>query len=268
MRILKLIRNFGKINKDYYKYAFIEIFLIILGILIALEVNNANENRKIKAEEKKVLLSLHNEISSSIVNLDFVLSKKRQIINAGTEILKHTGPKGEWKSEQKFDSLIYYVFFSGWRHVPQEGVLNEILNSGKLSIISDSNLKVQISSLPKTFSQILEEDRVLRTGIWQYFNPFLNKVSSVRNSTNYIELTEFSKGALGFSKFDFETNDLLKNKEFENIISMQSSYLKFNIEMLEKLKIKYKKIQDMVEKKYPKIDYLTLRENIDRGVWN
>ena len=40
------------------------------------------------------------------------------------------------------------------------------------------------------------------------------------------------------------------------------------IEMLEKLKIKYKKIQDMVEKKYPKIDYLTLKENIDRGVWN
>ncbi len=231
MRILKLIRNFGKINKDYYKYAFIEIFLIIVGILIALEVNNTNENRKIKAEEEKVLLSLHNEISSSLVNLDFVLSKKRQIINAGTEILKHTGPKGEWKSEQKFDSLIYYVFFSGWRHVPQEGVLNEILNAGKLSIISDSNLKVQISSLPKTFSQILEEDRVLRTGIWQYFNPFLNKVSSV-------------------------------------IISMQSSYLKFNIEMLEKLKIKYKKIQDMVEKKYPKIDYLTLKENIDRGVWN
>ena len=52
MRILKLIRSFGKINKDYYKYAFIEIFLIIIGILIALEVNNANENRKIKIEEE------------------------------------------------------------------------------------------------------------------------------------------------------------------------------------------------------------------------
>tara|TARA_B100001758_G_C17834685_1_gene315998 strand:- start:217 stop:330 length:114 start_codon:yes stop_codon:yes gene_type:complete len=37
---------------------------------------------------------------------------------------------------------------------------------------------------------------------------------------------------------------------------------------LEKLKIKYKKIQDMVEEKYPEIDYLILKENIDRGVWN
>lgn len=39
MRILKIIRNIGKVNKDYYKYAIIEIVLIIAGILIALEVN-------------------------------------------------------------------------------------------------------------------------------------------------------------------------------------------------------------------------------------
>ena len=49
---------------------------------------------------------------------------------------------------------------------------------------------------------------------------------------------------------------------------MQSSYLKFNIEMLEKLKIKYKKFKIWLRKKYPKKDYLTLKENIDRGVWN
>ena len=48
MRILKIIRNFGKINKDYYKYALIEIVLIISGILIALSVNNANEERKFR----------------------------------------------------------------------------------------------------------------------------------------------------------------------------------------------------------------------------
>ena len=52
MRILKIIRNFGKINKDYYKYALIEIVLIIAGILIALEVNNSNEERKLRKEEK------------------------------------------------------------------------------------------------------------------------------------------------------------------------------------------------------------------------
>ena len=78
MRILKIIRNFGKINKDYYKYALIEIVLIIAGILIALEVNNSNEERKFRKEEKKLLLSFHNELSSSLLNLNFVVEKKKR----------------------------------------------------------------------------------------------------------------------------------------------------------------------------------------------
>ena len=46
MRILKIIRSIGKVNKDYYKYAVIEIVLIIASILIALEVNIPVTTRK------------------------------------------------------------------------------------------------------------------------------------------------------------------------------------------------------------------------------
>jgi hypothetical protein len=49
---------------------------------------------------------------------------------------------------------------------------------------------------------------------------------------------------------------------------MQSSYLKFNIEMLEKLKIKYLEMQKLIELKYADVDYDELLLNIDRGVWN
>ena len=49
---------------------------------------------------------------------------------------------------------------------------------------------------------------------------------------------------------------------------MQSSYLKFNIEMLEKLKIKYLEMQKLIESKYTDVDYKKLLLNIDRGVWN
>ena len=154
MRILKIIRNFGKINKDYYKYALIEIVLIISGILIALSVNNANEERKLRKEEKKVLLAFHNEISSSLLNLDLVNNKKKGVVNSAKEFLKYTGPFGKWESKLKIDSLVYHLATSGWRHVPQEGVLNDIINNGKLSIITDENIKSQIASLPKAFSQI------------------------------------------------------------------------------------------------------------------
>ena len=153
--------------------------------MIALEVNNANENRKLKLEEKKTLLAFHNEVSSSLLNLNLVLDKKRGIVNSDREILKYTGPNGKWNSEFKLDSLIYHVATAGWRHVPQEGVLNEIINNGKLSIINDEKIKSQIASLPKAFSQILENDRINRLYINTFIIPFLSKSTSLMNMTNF-----------------------------------------------------------------------------------
>ena len=39
----------------YLRYAVGEIVLVVIGILIALQVNNWNEYRKEKVEEKKIL---------------------------------------------------------------------------------------------------------------------------------------------------------------------------------------------------------------------
>ena len=42
----------------YLKYAIGEIVLVVIGILIALQINNWNENRKEKQQEKAILYQL------------------------------------------------------------------------------------------------------------------------------------------------------------------------------------------------------------------
>ena len=158
-------------TRNYLRYAIGEVVLVVAGILIALQVNNWNELKKQEKEEKKILLSLHNEISSSILNCELVIKKRREVLNAGKEILKYTSPNGIWKSQYKLDSLIFYITNSGWRHVPQEGVLNEIINSGKLSLISENRLRTQISSLPRAYSQMIENDRKCRDAYRIYILP-------------------------------------------------------------------------------------------------
>ena len=44
-KIRKQLANENKFQK-YFRYAFGEILLVVIGILIALQVNNWNENRK------------------------------------------------------------------------------------------------------------------------------------------------------------------------------------------------------------------------------
>ena len=267
MKFLRFFRIKSDNRKDYLKYAIGEIFLVVIGILIALSVNNSNEERKTRKEEKKILLSLHSEISNNLNSLETSLNEKKNIIDVNNRFLKYTGPELEWKSESKLDSLMYYFTVSGWIYVADNGVLNEIINSGKLSIIEDIKIKNIVASLPQQIAQIIEEDRLYRDDLHQYFLPYVSKNYKLRNITEFRELYKFSKSDLGKSRFQKSNQNLINDLEFENILTIQSIWIKFSIEMCENLKIKFSKIQELIESKYDDVDYNTLNQDLEEGFW-
>lgn len=59
----------GKTGK-YLKYAIGEIILVVIGILIALQINNWNEGRKDLAQEQLILMQLQREYISNLNQLD------------------------------------------------------------------------------------------------------------------------------------------------------------------------------------------------------
>ena len=267
MRLFRFQKFQSLETKQYLKYGIGEVVLVVLGILLALQVNNWNEKRKLIKEEKKTLLSFHNEVSNNLNILDRSIVEKQKIIEANNEILKYIGPNEKWLSEKSLDSLMYHITVSGWIFVPEDGVLNEIINSGKLSIIQDEKIKNEVASLPQLLSLILEEDRLYRDDLHQYFLPFLSKNYKLRNITSHRELLEHSKSDLGISKFKNNSAELLNNPEFENILTIQSIWIKFSIDMCINQKSKYEEIQRLIEDKYPDVDYSSLKENLDRGFW-
>ena len=68
-----MIKIFRKIRQElinenrmgkYFKYAIGEILLVVIGILIALQINTWNENRKVKIQLKSALQSVYNDMVS------------------------------------------------------------------------------------------------------------------------------------------------------------------------------------------------------------
>ena len=148
MSFLRFIK-INSSNKSFLKFGILELILVVTGILIALQVNNYNEYLKDREEEKNILLAFHYETSNNLEILNRSIKEKRTIIKLNKEILDKVGPKATWDSTSNLDSLMYYITVSGWIYVPNDGVLNEIINSGKLSLIKDQNLKNEISSIPR-----------------------------------------------------------------------------------------------------------------------
>lgn len=77
----KIRQNLLMENKTgkYLKYALGEIVLVVIGILIALQINNANENWKKETLKQELLLELKSSIMADTVSLKY---EKRDLISA------------------------------------------------------------------------------------------------------------------------------------------------------------------------------------------
>jgi hypothetical protein len=70
-RIRQNLLSEGNTGK-YLKYALGEIALVVIGILIALQVNNWNEIKKSKAESNRLLIDLKLELKNDIENFKYL----------------------------------------------------------------------------------------------------------------------------------------------------------------------------------------------------
>ncbi|MGD1946544.1 MAG: DUF6090 family protein [Croceivirga sp.] len=125
------------------RYAVAEIFLLVVGILIALQINNWNENLQVKREEHKTLKSLQESIKNNIVEFDTIFDA--QILRSQS-IKEALLTDISEKSSYYLDSLVRRIV-STHTFDPSSGVYYSIINSGKLELISNDTLKARISRL-------------------------------------------------------------------------------------------------------------------------
>ena len=65
----------GKTRK-YFKYAIGEIILVVIGILIALQINNWNENRKLNEQRKELISNLITDFKDAGEAIDLAVKKR------------------------------------------------------------------------------------------------------------------------------------------------------------------------------------------------
>lgn len=101
-RIRLELLNQNKMGK-YFKYALGEIILVMIGILLALQVNNWNEKRVKLNNERNLIASIIDEIKVSKINLSNGLKRNNEILNDMSLYLDDLLPE----SDKESSSLIY-----------------------------------------------------------------------------------------------------------------------------------------------------------------
>ncbi len=195
----------------YLIYALGEIILVVIGILIALQINNWNENRKLAQQEKETIASLKLEFEKNLNSLSGDILSLQGVIQACNTLLEHTGPDYEFGTLPEVDSLVSMTSrMSVWD--PSLYTLSNIKSSGKLSNLSNEELKILLIEWETFYTNLLDwGDFYVERGS-HYFDYLLE---------NSLNRNLFSGGPfrLDASKFDRTNEALLLKPDFENYIT-------------------------------------------------
>jgi len=148
--------NQNKTTK-YFKYAIGEIVLVVIGILIALSINNWSENRTSRTKEKMLLKELNNEFKLSKIEFDSARFYHRRALNSAENIMS------KFPIDSKtidLDSLGLHSGYMRWYYTfnPSEGIINALSSSSSYDLISNDELRKLLIGWSDVLKDYQEEE--------------------------------------------------------------------------------------------------------------
>ncbi|PWI28870.1 hypothetical protein DI383_14510 [Flavobacteriaceae bacterium LYZ1037] len=216
-KIRQRLLSDNKFSK-YLIYAVGEIILVVIGILIALQVNNLNEVRKSNLELNKINQNLIQEFESNQKALNIALGGLKWTKRGGLKILSMMGKSESELNRTNIDSLIETsLFWPTWK--PTNFVLNELKSTGKLSLIKNNKIKELLFEYERQSENVNEWNRRMEKSS-QDIVDYIKNYGSLRN-VNHNRIS-IKKSDLDFNNISF-FNDL----KFENQVDEKVLYSQF-----------------------------------------
>lgn len=231
-----MIKFFRKIRQQmldenktsrYIKYALGEIILVVIGIVIALQLNTWNENRKAANEETKILMALQADFEVSKTRIEETMVIQKKVLNYGKILIdiheQHDSKIFEYFDTQ-LDSLDHLISYgiSWYRAEPVTGAYNALISAGKVDLIKDEKLRhflAQFSADLESGFEDQESSMLLLNNLNIQTSSFILKIASnkfrerLRLTSRKIDSLKVSEN---FFKNDVFFGDLYNKLVLEN----------------------------------------------------
>ncbi len=214
----------------YLKYALGEITLVVIGILIALQVNTWNEGRKDQKQGQQLQGNIHSEFLRNRQLLDTVLLLNQNAYDANLALLDLVGADASELSRHNLDSLLFFAL-AAESYLPVRNSVDDAMRTGRIDLIGNNELKNLILEWG-TELDLIQANKLSQTN-WQneQMIPFMNRYISLRQTELYGGNPWYKP-----SKIPFEYKPLFELLEFENILDNNIYLLNYIILRLHKIR--------------------------------
>lgn len=197
---------------QYLIYALGEITLVMIGILLALQVNNWNEGRKELKEEEKILTNLNAEfkvnldqLNSNLAQTDTARFASKKLLN----LMNNTNTRNY--SSKGIDTLLRKSITNpAW--FPSSLSLADLINSGKITKLNNTSLRQLINSYNNNLDEIMSYEK-LNAKAFDFYLDYIKVNGNLRKIDDVL-----NDDLVGESLFKRDNEPLLKQVEFENAL--------------------------------------------------
>ncbi|MFI8377892.1 DUF6090 family protein [Leeuwenhoekiella sp. NPDC079379] len=217
--------------KNYIVYAFGEIVLIVLGILIAWKINNLNEIRKSEIVQVKIYESLYEELHTNLIVLDSAILRYTSTATNLQKSLAYVGLQEEQLSNEAKSVIIEMRFKNS--NLSDEA-LSSINSTDKFQFIESDSLKILIAQYPGHINEFMEQEVKLRNITENKLKPLLEKhlslVDMLPENATYKRIKSYVQ--------ESDYKGLLNNKEYQNSIINDLLQTKIQLKIAKSLREK------------------------------
>ncbi|MBE9491217.1 MAG: hypothetical protein IMY67_13040 [Bacteroidetes bacterium] len=215
----------NKVSK-YLLYAIGEIFLVVIGILIALNINNQNENRKERTQETILLKQLKVDFNSNLEQLDQKIGMREDFMNSSKQLFKYI----DYPNLRNKDSIDSHIAKT-LPYATFDPIIIDLASSGELSLFKNIELKQALTRWSSEISDVIEDEVIWKNYRNDLYFPFLIKHYQLRTIRNKayksnvlgkysLEIgknnASYSLDDIGESSHKEDFNVLLNHPDFED----------------------------------------------------
>jgi hypothetical protein len=213
-RTFRIDSIFNKKFNRYFLYVFGEIVLVVIGILIALQINNQS---KIKEDSKKEILylqSFQEDLRKDIGSIKGQLQAKEFLFSQLEEVFKEF-PDLQYRSETELLEISnrLALITGQFNFVCSCSTFEAIQNSSDIQVITDFSLVQLLFNYYTHLNIILAHDELSNQFIRSIVEPYIFEKLELRSIDYIAEWYENDN-----RKLEKQLSDIYSDYEFENIL--------------------------------------------------
>lgn len=255
-RIRKSLLQRNKISK-YFKYAIGEIVLVVVGILIALAINNWNEKSKENKKEATYLKNIQRDLKNQLQSIEDQIEYEKSYIDASFYIMSSFKESSFKKIDTTFFKQLT-ILQSRKTFVITDPTYTDLLSSGNIDIIKNKEFKdllIQYYQELELVEKIIQNNNSLLVD-QQFANYFIKLgyyfSEEVIGQTNYLNKNKKNIKLKYLPELAKTAKDILSQKEnalqFMNALGLRNAATISSFNLIKESKQKTEQILARIQR--------------------